>query len=132
MPYPGNLRSGIAEFSGPGPMQIRASSHFSRYLHPSGALSFLDFNFELSYYKDKTMNVVLRRTSILFLAVACLSCAFAQNAQNYEALVQKGKAQLEAGHADQALASGEQAIKMSAARWEGYALAGGALMNLKQ
>jgi tetratricopeptide repeat protein len=39
---------------------------------------------------------------------------------------------LQAGTADQALAAGEQAIKMDAGRWEGYALAGGALMNLKR
>jgi hypothetical protein len=30
------------------------------------------------------------------------------------------------------MASGEAAIKMNADRWEGYALAGGALMNLKR
>jgi tetratricopeptide (TPR) repeat protein len=51
---------------------------------------------------------------------------------DYDALVQKGKAQLQAGSADLALASGEAAIKMNADRWEGYALAGGALMNLKR
>jgi tetratricopeptide (TPR) repeat protein len=45
--------------------------------------------------------------------------------------VQKGRAQLQAGTPDLALASGEAAIKMNAERWEGYALAGGALMNLK-
>lgn len=55
----------------------------------------------------------------------------AQSASSYAALIQQGKAQLEAGHADQALASGEQAIKLDAKNWEGYALAGGALMNLK-
>jgi tol-pal system protein YbgF len=41
-------------------------------------------------------------------------------------------AQLQAGSAEQAVSSGRSAIKMSAGRWEGYALAGGALMNLKR
>ena len=56
----------------------------------------------------------------------------AQTVSDYDALVQKGKTQLQAGSADLALASGEAAIKMNADRWEGYALAGGALMNLKR
>jgi tetratricopeptide (TPR) repeat protein len=46
--------------------------------------------------------------------------------------VQKGKTQLQTGSADMALASGEAAIKKNADRWEAYALAGGALMNMKR
>jgi len=58
--------------------------------------------------------------------------ASAQTASDYAALVQKGTVQLQAGSADLALASGEAAIKISTDRWEGYALSGGALMNLKR
>jgi len=58
--------------------------------------------------------------------------ALCQSTADYDTLVQKGKAQLQAGAADLALASGEAAIKMNADRWEGYALAGGALMNVKR
>jgi hypothetical protein len=50
----------------------------------------------------------------------------------YDALIQQGKSQLQAGSAEQATASGKAAIKMSTERWEGYALVGGALMNLKR
>jgi tetratricopeptide (TPR) repeat protein len=56
----------------------------------------------------------------------------AQGGAEYDALIQRGNAQLQARTPDQALATGEQAIKMDATRWEGYALAGGALMNLKR
>lgn len=58
--------------------------------------------------------------------------AFAQSAAGYDALIQQGKAQLQASHPDQALATAEQAIKLDAKNWEGYALAGGALMNLRR
>jgi tetratricopeptide (TPR) repeat protein len=64
----------------------------------------------------------------LFVSVG----ASAQTTSDYDILVQKGKTQLQAGTADLALASGEAAIKMNPDRWEGYALAGGALMNLKR
>jgi tetratricopeptide (TPR) repeat protein len=50
----------------------------------------------------------------------------------YDSVVQQGKAQLQAGSAERALTSGRAAIKMSGSRWEGYALVGGALMNLKR
>ncbi len=62
----------------------------------------------------------------------CVVAAYGQSLSGYEALIQQGKAQLQAGHADEALATGEQAIKLDARNWEGYALAGGALMNLKR
>jgi tetratricopeptide (TPR) repeat protein len=80
-----------------------------------------------------TMNIPPYTLVILCLALAgCISYAVAQTAPDYDALVQKGKTQLQAGSADLAVASGEAAIKMNADRWEGYALAGGALMNLKR
>jgi tetratricopeptide (TPR) repeat protein len=69
------------------------------------------------------------------LCAACLLLGIATSAQtsaDYDALVQKGKTQLQASTVDLALDSGEAAIKMNADRWEGYALAGGALMNLKR
>jgi tetratricopeptide (TPR) repeat protein len=68
----------------------------------------------------------------LVLILGYLSPGFAQATDKYETLVQTGKGQLQAGDAGQALASGEKAIKLSPGRWEAYALAGGALMNLKR
>jgi tetratricopeptide (TPR) repeat protein len=53
-------------------------------------------------------------------------------ASNYDELVQRGKSELQAGHPDQSVTSGQAAIKLSKERWEGYALIGGALMNLKR
>ncbi len=74
-----------------------------------------------------------KRAAALVNCVVFLCCSLAVCGQSgYEVLIQQGKAQLQAGHADQALASGEQAIKLDAKNWEGYALAGGALMNLKR
>jgi tetratricopeptide (TPR) repeat protein len=55
-----------------------------------------------------------------------------QAAPNYDALIQQGKAQLQAGNSAAALATGQQAIQLNSNRWEAYALAGGALMNLKR
>jgi tetratricopeptide (TPR) repeat protein len=71
----------------------------------------------------------------LCLAVALIagaSGAGALAASGYDAFIAQGNALLQAGNADQALNSGEAAIKISADRWEGHALAGGALMNLKR
>jgi tetratricopeptide (TPR) repeat protein len=73
-----------------------------------------------------------------YVAILCsawillIVSAVSQTASDYDGLVQKGKTQLQAGSADLALASGEVVIKINADRWEGYALAGGALMNLKR
>jgi tetratricopeptide (TPR) repeat protein len=77
----------------------------------------------------------LTSAKIPIRCVVCLlivSIAWAQEKPGYDAVVQKGKTQLQAGRADLALASGEAAIQMDADRWEGYALAGGALMNLQR
>jgi len=68
----------------------------------------------------------------LYLALAILgSYAWAQNTPDYDALVQQGNTQLQAGNNSDALASANAAIKRNADRWEAYALAGGALINLK-
>jgi tetratricopeptide (TPR) repeat protein len=69
---------------------------------------------------------------LLFLVAGSVSYSGVISPADYDALVQRGKSQLQAGSAEQAAASGNAAIKMSAARWEGYALVGGALMNLKR
>jgi len=76
----------------------------------------------------------MKPRSILICAIlgVCLGAAQAQPAPNYDALIQQGKSQLQAGNSSQALASGRQAIQLDATRWEAYALAGGALMNLKR
>lgn len=55
-----------------------------------------------------------------------------QSEPGYDTFIQQGNAQLQAGNNDQALHSGEMAITTGADRWEGYALTGGALMNLKR
>jgi tetratricopeptide (TPR) repeat protein len=76
--------------------------------------------------------MVRRAFRLLAIFTLFVSAPLAQTTSDYDILVQKGKAQLQAGTADLALASGEEAIKINADRWEGYALAGGALMNLKR
>ncbi len=67
----------------------------------------------------------------LICATASLSCVEVSAApSSYEALVQHGNSQLQAGNNDDALASAKAAIGMNPSRWEGYALEGGALINL--
>lgn len=71
-------------------------------------------------------------------AKACLvlilvtAAAVAQSSADYDGLVQQGKVQLQSGNNDAALSSANAAIKLNADRWEAYAVAGGALMNLKR
>jgi tetratricopeptide (TPR) repeat protein len=67
-----------------------------------------------------------------FLLSLSLAAAHAQPAPAYDTLIQQGKTQLQAGNSAQALATGQQAIQLDTNRWEAYALAGGALMNLKR
>jgi len=73
-----------------------------------------------------------------FFLVICLGLLFygfgvsAQTASGYDALVHQGNAQLQAHNNDLALATANSAIKEAPDRWEAYALAGGALMNLKR
>lgn len=77
------------------------------------------------------------RLSLLILVfwVALMPVGFLATAQtppDYEALVHKGNAQLQAHNDDLALSTSDSAIKEAPDRWEAYALAGGALMNLKR
>jgi hypothetical protein len=78
------------------------------------------------------------KLSFRLLPLACLGllslivCAVAQSSPDYDALVQQGKAQLQAGNNDAALASANAAIKLDTTRWQAYAVAGGALINLKR
>jgi predicted negative regulator of RcsB-dependent stress response len=76
----------------------------------------------------------MKTRAILTSLVLALSLAAtrAQPAPTYDALIQQGKNQLQSGNSAQALTSGQQAVQLDAARWEAYALAGGALMNLKR
>jgi tetratricopeptide (TPR) repeat protein len=70
-----------------------------------------------------------------WLACALIAGASYPNAYaapSYEAFIEQGRAQLQAGRLDQALNSGEAAVKLKADRWEGYALVGSALLNLKR
>jgi tetratricopeptide (TPR) repeat protein len=79
--------------------------------------------------------VAFRSLSLALVLLTSFVCSDAQSrapAPNYEDLIQQGKSQLQAGSAEQALASSKEAIKQSGTRWEGYALAGGALINLKR
>jgi tetratricopeptide (TPR) repeat protein len=76
--------------------------------------------------------LAFRWLSLAFALIASTSYSGAHAAPDYDALITQGNALLQAGNADQALNSGEAAIKIKADRWEGYALAGGALMNLKR
>jgi len=79
------------------------------------------------------MQTLSCRSLCLCLAlIANASHSGAQSEPGYDVLIQQGNAQLQAGSTDQALTSGEAAIKIRADRWEGYALAGSALMNLKR
>jgi tetratricopeptide (TPR) repeat protein len=79
------------------------------------------------------MNTLFFRSLYLSLAlIAIASHSGAQSESSYEVLIQQGNEQLQAGNTDQALNSGELAIKIRTDRWEGYALAGGALMNMKR
>jgi tetratricopeptide (TPR) repeat protein len=79
------------------------------------------------------MNRLCFRSLCLALAlIAGASNSGARTAPGYDALITRGNTLLQAGNNDQALNSGEAAIGMSAGRWEGYALAGSALMNLKR
>jgi tetratricopeptide (TPR) repeat protein len=67
----------------------------------------------------------------LFLALSG-SHAAAQSAAEYDSLVRQGNSQLEAGSNELALASATSAITANSGRWEAYAIAGGALLNLKR
>ena len=73
-----------------------------------------------------------RSLCLALVLIAAGSYSAAHAAPDYEAFITQGNALLKAGNAAQALNAGEGAIKYRVDRWEGYALAGGALMNLKR
>jgi tetratricopeptide (TPR) repeat protein len=81
----------------------------------------------------------MKNSVVLFifsLALALLGFngfnAEAQKPADYDVLVSRGNSQLQSGNNEQALASAASAIKVNAGRWEAYAVAGGALLNLKR
>jgi tetratricopeptide (TPR) repeat protein len=74
----------------------------------------------------------IRWLGLALVLIASAVYSGARAAPGYDALIRQGNLLLQAGSADQALNSGEAAIRIGADRWEGYALAGGALMNLKR
>ena len=74
----------------------------------------------------------LRSLCLALVLIAAGSYSAAHAAPDYEAFITQGNALLKAGNAAQALNAGEGAIKYKADRWEGFALVGGALMNLKR
>jgi hypothetical protein len=77
---------------------------------------------------------MMKSTPLMLLMLCWSLCGFcfAQSAPMYDSLVQQGKTQLQSGNNEQAVTAANSAIKLDATRWEGYALAGGALMNLKR
>jgi tetratricopeptide (TPR) repeat protein len=80
----------------------------------------------------KTRGGMMKYLMIGIVLMASIGAGFGQTGTQYDALVQTGKSQLQMGNPDRALTSGEAAIKLNPERWEAYALAGGALMNLKR
>jgi tetratricopeptide (TPR) repeat protein len=79
------------------------------------------------------LKITIVRSIGLCIALAIGTASFAAASElGYDALIQQGKSQLQAGSAEPALAVGQSAIKIDKDRWEGYALAGGAQMNLKR
>jgi tol-pal system protein YbgF len=78
---------------------------------------------------------IICRLFLQFAVTFALAIGVAHSAESpasgYDALIQQAKSQLD-GSPEQAAAAGNAAIKLSKERWEGYALVGGALMNLKR
>jgi hypothetical protein len=71
-----------------------------------------------------------RSIALVFLAAVCACYAGAQGTSDYDTQLQQGAAQLQAGDANQALSSADAAIRMAPDRWDGFALAGRALLSL--
>jgi len=76
--------------------------------------------------------LTFRSLSLALVLIAVTPCSCGQTVPGYDALIAQGNALLQTGNADQALKFGEAATKARADRWEGYSLAGGALLNLKR
>ena len=68
----------------------------------------------------------------LLLSMAAEVPAVAQTASNFEAQISAGQTALATGSFDRALTLGDAAIRIDPERWDGYALAGLALLNLQQ
>ena len=68
----------------------------------------------------------------LLLSMAAEAPAVAQTSMSFEAQISAGQAALAARSFDRALTLGDAAIRIDPERWDGYALAGLALLNLKQ
>jgi tetratricopeptide (TPR) repeat protein len=82
--------------------------------------------------KSRMSTLSFRSLGLGLALVASAAYPAAHPGPGYDAFIKEGNALLQAGSADQALNTGEAAIRIGADRWEGYALAGTALMNLKR
>jgi Tetratricopeptide repeat len=71
------------------------------------------------------------RPAFLVALLAC-SAGGVRAADDFSNLIQNGNAQLQAGDTEAALKAADAAIHNRPSRWEGYALKGGALMDLKR
>jgi type II secretory pathway component HofQ len=78
------------------------------------------------------MESVYRSFVIYILLSVSFSSTLAGTVASYDDVVQQGNTALQSGRLDAALGAAEMAIKTDNARWEAYALAGGALMKLKR
>jgi tetratricopeptide (TPR) repeat protein len=70
--------------------------------------------------------------SFISLAAPALVSATEEGRSTFDTQVGVARAALSAGNLDQALALGDAAIRMSPERWDGYAIAGQALLGLRQ
>jgi Protein of unknown function (DUF1566) len=68
----------------------------------------------------------------LLFSLAAAAPAIAQTSSSFEAQISAGQAALATRSFDRALTLGDAAIRIDPERWDGYALAGLALLNLKQ
>jgi tetratricopeptide (TPR) repeat protein len=66
----------------------------------------------------------------LLFFVSSIGTGLAQ--EGYQPLLDAANKELQAGQNEEALAASQRAIKLDKSRWEAYAVAGGALMNLKR
>jgi tetratricopeptide (TPR) repeat protein len=74
----------------------------------------------------------LTKGLLVVSAMIVSSLGVAQAQSDYRTLIDTGNTQLQAEDAESARKAAEAAIHQDASRWEGYALAGGALMNLRR
>jgi len=74
----------------------------------------------------------MKKLATLAFLISMTNICHAQGGAAYDTLLQQGRAQLQAQANDQALAAGQKAVALDPARWEAYAVTGGALMNLKR